>query len=93
MNICYDARHHTVRREALFFPGMADCHGPALLVHNDAKFTQEDFRNITKLAGATKEGKSLKIGKFGVGFCSVYHITDVPSFVSDNFFYILDPTL
>ena len=93
MSICYDARQHTVRHEALFFPGMADCHGPALLVHNDAKFTQEDFRNITKLAGATKEGKPLKIGKFGVGFCSVYHITDVPSFVSDNLLYIFDPTL
>ena len=93
MSICYDARQHTVRREALFFPGMADCHGPALLVHNDAKFTQEDFRNITKLAGATKEGKPLKIGKFGVGFCSVYHITDVPSFISDNHLYIFDPTL
>ena len=93
MSICYDARQHTVRREALFFPGMADCHGPALLVHNDAKFTQEDFRNITKLAAATKEGKPLKIGKFGVGFCSVYHITDVPSFVSDNLLYIFDPTL
>ena len=93
MNICYDVRKHTVSREALFFPGMADCHGPALLVHNDAKFTQEDFRNITKLAGATKEKKPLKIGKFGVGFCSVYHITDVPSFVSDNFLYIFDPTL
>ena len=93
MSICYDARQHTVRREALFFPGMADCHGPALLVHNDAKFTQEDFRNITKLAGATKEEKPLKIGKFGVGFCSVYHITDVPSFVSDNLLYIFDPTL
>ena len=93
MNICYDARQHTVRREDLFFPGMADCHGSALLVHNDAKFTQEDFRNITKLAGATKEEKPLKIGKFGVGFCSVYHITDIPSFVSDNFLYIFDPTL
>ena len=93
MNICYDARQHTVSHKALFFPGMADCHGPALLVHNDAKFTQEDFRNITKLAGATKEGKPLKIGKFGVGFCSVYHITDVPSFVSDKFLYIFDPTL
>ena len=93
MNIFYDARQHTVSHEALFFPGMADCHGPALLVHNDAKFTQEDFRNITKLAGATKEKKPLKIGKFGVGFCSVYHITDVPSFVSDNFLYIFDPTL
>ena len=93
MNICYDARQHTVRGETLSFPGMAECHGPSLLVHNNAMFTQDDFKNITKLAGATKAGKALKIGKFGVGFCSVYHITDVPSFVSDNLLYIFDPTL
>ena len=93
MNICYDARHHTEERQSLFFPGMAECHGPALVVNNNAMFTEEDFQNITKLAGATKEGKVLKIGKFGVGFCSVYHITDVPSFVSKDWLYIFDPTL
>ena len=93
MNICYDTRYHTEKRESLFFPGMAECHGPALVVNNNAMFTKEDFVNITKLAGATKEGKALKIGKFGVGFCSVYHITDIPSFVSDNLLYIFDPTL
>ena len=93
MNICYDTRHHCDRRESLFFPGMAECHGPALVVNNDAMFTKEDFENITKLAGATKEGKTLKIGKFGIGFCSVYHITDIPSFVSNDLLYIFDPTL
>ena len=93
MNICYDARCHTDKRRSLFFPGMAQCHGPALIVNNDAMFSKEDFLNITKLAGATKEGKVLKIGKFGVGFCSVYHITDIPSFVSNDLLYIFDPTL
>ena len=93
MNICYDARYHTDKRRSLFFPGMAQCHGPALVVNNDAMFSKEDFQNITKLAGATKEGKVLKIGKFGVGFCSVYHITDIPSFVSNDLLYIFDPTL
>ena len=93
MNVCYDTRHHEQKHESLFFPGMADCHGPALVVHNNARFTKEDFQNITKLAGATKEGKVLKIGKFGVGFCSVYHITDIPSFVSDDLLYVFDPTL
>ena len=93
MNICYDTRHHCDRRESLFFPGMAECHGPALIANNDAMFTEEDFQNITKLAGATKEGKTLKIGKFGIGFCSVYHITDIPSFVSNDLLYIFDPTL
>ena len=91
VNILYDVRQHTTER--LLFNGMADSHGPALVVHNNSTFTNEDFENITKLAGATKANKPLKIGKFGVGFCSVYHITDVPSFVSGEWLYIFDPTL
>ena len=91
VNILYDARSHTT--EELLFKGMADSHGPALIIHNNAKFTEEDFVNITKLAGATKKDKPLKIGKFGVGFCSVYHITDVPSFISNEWLYIFDPML
>ena len=70
-----------------------DRFGPALVVHNNSTFSEEDFTNITKLAGATKKDKPLKIGKFGVGFCSVYHITDIPSFVSGEWLYIFDPTL
>ena len=93
VNICYDARQHTVKPNSLFFPGMQECHGPALVVHNNATFSQDDFTNITKLAAATKSSKTLKIGKFGVGFCSVYHITDVPSFVSQDTLCIFDPTL
>ena len=89
VNILYDARCHP--SDDLMFPGMAKAHGPALVVHNDAKFTDKDFVNITKLAGATKKDQPMKIGKFGVGFCSVYHITDVPSFVSGEWLYIFDP--
>ena len=93
LNICYDGRTHTTEHKSLFFPNMVDSHGPALVIHNNSTFTDDDFRNITKLAGATKEGASLKIGKFGVGFCSVYHITDVPSFISRDYLHIFDPTL
>ena len=93
VNICFDARNHTTERKRLFFPDMCEAHGPALIVHNNSTFSDEDFENIQKLAGATKQGKHLKIGKFGVGFCSVYHITDVPSFVSRERLYIFDPTL
>jgi len=82
VNICYDARSHDVPPKSLLYAGMSKCHGPALVVHNDASFTKDDFTNITKLAGQTKRDKPLKIGKFGVGFCSVYHVTDIPSFVS-----------
>ena len=93
LNICYDARTHATERRALFFPDMEDSHGPALVIHNNSTFTDDDFKNITKLAGATKEGSPLKIGKFGVGFCSVYHITDIPSFISRDYLQIFDPTL
>ena len=93
VNLCYDARQHNVDPKTLLYSGMAKSYGPALIVHNDAVFTDEDFQNITKLAAATKQNKPLKIGKFGVGFCSVYHITDVPSFVSREYLYIFDPTL
>ena len=92
VNICYDARTHKIDSNHLFFPGMAEAHGPALVIHNNAQFSEADFENILKLAGATKMGKPLKIGKFGIGFCSVYHITDVPSFISGSFFSVLDPT-
>ncbi len=93
VNICYDARQHEINPKKLFFSGMGEVHGPALIVHNDQTFTDDDFMNITKLAAATKHDKALKIGKFGIGFCSVYHMTDAPSFISRDRLYIFDPTL
>ena len=93
VNICYDARYHLVGEEKLLFPGMARAHGPALVFHNNETFSAKDFEDIQNLAGATKRDQPLKIGKFGVGFCSVYHITDVPSFVSGDRLFIFDPEL
>ena len=93
INICFDARNHKLEQKTLFFPGMHESHGPALVVHSNSTFSNEDFDNIQKLAAATKQRKEFKIGKFGIGFCSVYHITDVPSFISRSRMYIFDPTL
>ena len=93
VNICYDARQHETDPKKLYFSGMTEAHGPALVVHNNSTFSNEDFENITKLAAATKQDKALKIGKFGIGFCSVYHMTDIPSFISRDYLNIFDPTL
>ena len=93
VKICFDTRRHDIDTKTLPFPSMKDAHGPALVVYNDSQFSDEDFVNIQKLAGATKQEKHLKIGKFGIGFCSVYHITDVPSFISRDRLYIFDPML
>ena len=89
--VYYDTRKHDSSN--LLFPGMANSYGPALLFYNNAEFTEEDFENIRKIAGETKLNKPLKIGKYGIGFCSIYHITDVPSFVSGEKLMIFDPTL
>ena len=89
--VYYDTREHD--NTNLLFPGMANTYGPALLFYNDKEFTEEDFMNIRKIGGETKLNKPLKIGKYGIGFCSVYHITDVPSFVSGERYMIFDPTL
>ena len=84
-----DWRSHPTER--VLSSGMAECQGPALLVYNDAVFTDDDLQNISKLAGATKKEDLEKIGRFGLGFSSVYHFTDVPSFISRNYAVFFDP--
>ena len=86
-----DLRKNSEACSSLFDKGMVDCQGPALWVFNDASFTPEDFQNITKLGGARKELDTSKIGRFGLGFNSVYHLTDVPSFLSRQYLQVFDP--
>ena len=87
----YDERENDDCKSLLIDSGMQACQGPALWAYNDASFSEEDFENITKLSGATKELRSGKIGKFGLGFNTVYNLTDVPSFVSKDRLVIFDP--
>ena len=84
-----DWRSHPT--EKLLAPGMADCQGPALLLYNNAVFSDDDLINISRLAGATKKEDLEKIGRFGLGFSSVYHFTDVPSFITRNYAVFFDP--
>ena len=87
----YDERTNDDAMTCLIDEGMRECQGPALWVYNDAEFKNEDFENITKLNGGTKEQETEKIGKFGLGFNTVYNLTDVPMFLSRNYFVIFDP--
>ena len=84
-----DWRQHP--RENLFTDELANWQGPALYAYNDSVFSEEDFANICELGGATKRCNPLKIGRFGLGFCATYHLTDVPSFVSGTQLTIFDP--
>eukprot|EP00105_Crassostrea_gigas_P042862 XP_019927010.1 PREDICTED: sacsin-like [Crassostrea gigas] len=87
----YDERENKDCRTRLIDENMASCQGPALWAFNDALFSQKDLENITKLSGATKANDLTKVGKFGLGFCSVYNLTDVPSFITGSNMVIFDP--
>ena len=49
--------------------------GPALLSYNNAPFRKEDWESIQSLQQSGKAKNPHKVGKFGIGFNSVYHIT------------------
>ncbi|KAK6186977.1 hypothetical protein SNE40_006231 [Patella caerulea] len=91
VKLLYDERIVKEAQTCLFNEGMIPCQGPAFWAYNDATFTDDDFRNITRLAGATKKDDRMKIGRFGLGFNSVYNLTDVPSFLSGETYVVFDP--
>uniref|UniRef100_A0A8C2Q1H3 Sacsin/Nov domain-containing protein n=1 Tax=Cyprinus carpio TaxID=7962 RepID=A0A8C2Q1H3_CYPCA len=88
-----DFRKHRDPPETLFDDGMALCNGPCLWIFNNELFSQEDWKNIVKVGSASKENKVEMIGKFGLGFNSVYHVSDIPSILSGNTLLILDPNV
>ncbi|KAG7502347.1 hypothetical protein JOB18_018013 [Solea senegalensis] len=88
-----DFRVHKDAPESLIDPGMALCQGPCLWAYNNEQFTAEDWKSIVQVGSASKENKVEKIGKFGLGFNTVYHVTDVPSILSGNSLLILDPNV
>ncbi|XP_065905205.1 sacsin-like [Dysidea avara] len=69
-----DERSHGQRN--LLHPSLAKFQGPALLAYNDAVFTEEDWTNIQKLKRSDKRSDPFKVGKFGIGFNSVFHVTE-----------------
>jgi sacsin len=75
----------------LLHPGLKKFQGPALLVFNDSKFDESDFQSIRQIEKSEKYDKPLKIGKFGLGFNSIYHLTDLPTIISGNDLIIFDP--
>ena len=89
VKLLVDWRYHG--QEYLFEDEMKHWQGPALVAYNNATFSDQDFDNICELAAETKMSDPLKTGRFGVGFCACYSLTDVPSFISRHYFTIFDP--
>ncbi|KAA0716166.1 Sacsin DnaJ -like protein subfamily C member 29 [Triplophysa tibetana] len=88
-----DFRKHRDPPETLIDEGMTLCNGPCLWIFNDELFSEEDWKNIVKVGSASKENKVEKIGKFGLGFNAVYHVSDIPSVLSGKSLLILDPNV
>ena len=66
--------------------------GPALCVYNNRPFDKKDVEGIRSLGVGSKIDDAEKIGRYGIGFNAVYHLTDCPSFLSDDdTLGILDP--
>jgi sacsin len=89
--LCLDWRTHPTGTVA--FPKLAQFQGPALLAYNSASFTDSDLRAIQRIGDSSKRetSRGTKTGRFGLGFCSVFHLTDLPCFVSGSQLVMLDP--
>ena len=62
---------------SLVSPELALFQGPALYCYNNAEFTDEDWEGLQRLMRSNKHDNPLKVGRFGIGFNSVYHITGI----------------
>ena len=72
---------------------------PALLIRNDARFRvvgevsardQDDFTAICEVAGGHKRFNPTAAGRFGIGFNSVYFLTDTPVLFSRREVHVFD---
>ena len=75
-----DPRHHPDER--VFEDIWKPLQGPALCVYNNKPFRNEDIEGIRNLGEGSKGDDPNKTGQYGVGFNAVYHLTDVPSFMT-----------
>ena len=49
--------------------------GSALYTYNNARFEEKDWTGIRMLQDSVKENDPMKVGRFGLGFKSVLHMT------------------
>ena len=48
---------------------------PSLYAYNNANFTDDDWDGLISLGISGKSKNALKVGRFGLGFKSVFHLT------------------
>ena len=79
----YSSHNETLILDSSLYPNWKKLHSfPSLTVFNNKGFSEEDIKGIQKLSVGGKLNDQKSIGKFGLGFNSVYQITDAPSFIT-----------
>ena len=73
VKLLYDDK--TYGTQSLITSKLDKFQGPALYCFNNAVFEKEDWDGIQNLMRSNKKEDPLKVGRFGIGFNSVYHIT------------------
>ena len=77
-----DMRQHSDRR--VFESSWRPLQGPALCVFNDQPFGDADLEGIQRFGEGSKTLDPAATGQYGVGFSSVYHLTDAPLLLTSN---------
>ena len=77
-----DGRTHG--KQKIFHESWEQLQGPALCVYNNRPFTTADLEGIQNLGEGSKGDDPCKTGQYGIGFSSVYHLTDVPSILTST---------
>ena len=70
-----DLDSHSQDPSGLVDPSLAKYQGPALYSWNSATFCERDWKGIEETGRSCKKEDYLKVGRFGLGFISMYHIT------------------
>lgn len=83
--------NRTFPSQRLPAPTMSELQGPALVVTNDAKFSDPDWINIQQIGASGKALDTTKTGRFGLGFNCVYNVTDFPTLLTSSRIGIFDP--
>ena len=93
VRFCVDARHHPTEGLGAYAELAPFQGGGALLAYSSAPFTDVDVASIQRIGDSLKkaESKGGKTGRFGVGFNSVYHLTDMPAYASGSRLVMFDP--
>jgi len=88
--VCLDKAQYS--SQGLLGCGMKAVQGPALIIGNDAEFSQADWNNYTRKVGdSSKINDPDTAGKFGKGALTAYSLSDVIQLVSGNQLLVLDP--